>query len=71
VREAHTKCAEWIENDQDIKLLEYLEQNDDLLVCDVVDSNGKTLLHECTFNDSSKCLKALLGVSRDQNLTPL
>jgi len=42
----------------------------ELLVCDIVDSNGKTLLHECTFNDSSKCLKALLAHAKSQNLNP-
>ena len=38
----------------------YLKKNPDLSVGEIIDSNGKTLLHECTFNDSVKCLKALL-----------
>lgn len=60
LREAHSKCAEWIENDNDVELMAYLSLNPDLLVCDIVDPNGKTLLHECTFNDSTKCTKSLM-----------
>jgi len=37
-------------------MLAYLRINSDLMINDIVDTNGKTLLHESTFNDSVKCL---------------
>lgn len=38
-------------------------------VFDIVDSQGKTLLHECTFNDATKCTKALISIVRDKTET--
>ena len=70
LREAFSKCAEWIENDNDVDLMVYLSENSDLIVNDIVDPNGKTLLHECTFNDSSKCTKAILAHARAQQIFP-
>ena len=70
LREAHQQCAQWIETDNDIDFITYLRKNPALLVTDIVDSNGKTLVHECTFNDSVKCLKALLAYSQEQVQTP-
>jgi len=69
LREAHQKCAEWIENDKDLDLLKYLQDNADLSLFDIIDPDGKTLLHECTFNDSSKCTKALILLARDTTQT--
>ena len=69
MREAHTKCAEWIEQDKELELLDYLNSNSDVQVFDIVDPDGKTLLHECTFNDSTKCTKALISLARDQTTT--
>ena len=60
IREAHERCVTHIENDNNLELTNYLTTNADLPVNEIVDQNGKTLLHECTFNDSLKCLKALL-----------
>ena len=56
LRQVHGECARLIESDNSTGLKAYMSRNHDLLVCDVIDSNGKTLLHECTFNDSFKCL---------------
>ena len=69
LREAHKSCAEFIENDSELELLDYLKANSDLSVFDIVDPDGKTLLHECTFNDSTKCTKALISLARDQTTT--
>jgi len=38
----------------------------DVLVSDIQDSNGKTLLHECTMADSFMCLKALIRLVKVQ-----
>jgi len=70
LREAHSKCAEWIENDNDVELMTFLSGNSDLMVSEIVDPNGKTLLHECTFNDSAKCTKAVLLHARSQKIVP-
>ena len=63
IREAHERCVTHIENDNNTELLKYLTTNADLPVNEIVDQNGKTLIHECTFNDSLKCLKALLTLA--------
>ena len=60
MREAQQICAGHIGRNSSDELLAYLQQNTDLPVHEVVDSNGKTLMHECTFNDSTRCLKVLL-----------
>ena len=31
----------------------------------MIDAEGKTLLHQCTVNDSTKCAKALISLARD------
>lgn len=55
--------------DNHVDFLTYLKLNSDpesILVSEVQDANGKTLLHECTFHDSFKCLKALLNLASNQ-----
>ena len=52
VREIHNECARHIENDNHVALKAFLDKHPDVFVNDIIDSNGKTLLHECTFNDS-------------------
>ena len=69
-RELHLKCTNLIENDDETELMRCLQDNQDVLVSDIIDTNGKTLLHECTFNDSFKCLKVVLEVGRGQLTTP-
>ena len=59
-----------IEKDSDIELVTYLNTNKALIVSEIVDQNGKTLLHECTFNDSMKCLKALISLGNEQLANP-
>ena len=66
LREAHARCAEFIEHDKELEMLEYLRDNSDLSIFDIVDADGKTLLHECTFNDASKCVKALISLANDK-----
>ena len=65
-REMHLHCAKLIENDSVSSLIAYLKHPNqaDILISDVQDSNGKTLLHECTFGDSFMCLKALLKLAK-------
>ena len=46
--------------------MQYLQENSDLSVFDICDTEGKTLLHECTFNDATKCTKALMSIARDR-----
>ena len=60
LREAQQICVAHIERNQADEMLAYLKKNSDLVVNEIVDTNGKTLLHECTFNNSVKCLKLLL-----------
>ena len=66
MRDAHTKCGEMIEHDKELDLLHFLQQNSDIKVWDIVDPDGKTLLHECTFNDATKCTKAIISLAKDQ-----
>ena len=51
-------------------MLAYLKKNSDLVVNEIVDTNGKTLLHECTFNNSVKCLNLLLQYASTQLTQP-
>jgi len=44
----------------------YLTKHSDVFICDITDTNGKTLLHECTFNDSLKCLEVVLDLAKSQ-----
>lgn len=37
-----------------------------MLVSDITDTNGKTLLHECTFNDNLKALTLLIEHGKSQ-----
>ena len=66
VREIHNECARHIENDNHVALKAFLDKHPDVFVNDIIDSNGKTLLHECTFNDSYKCLKLVIDYGRAQ-----
>ena len=56
LREAQLACVGYIERRSDDQMLDYLKSNSDLMVSDITDTNGKTLLHECTFNDNFKAL---------------
>ena len=48
------------------QLKTYLSLHSDMLVSEIIDSNGKTLLHECTFNDSFNCLQLILELGKSQ-----
>ena len=67
MREAQQICAGYIGRNSSDELFSYLQGNTDLPINEITDSNGKTLLHECTFNDSTRCLKVLL--EHAQNVT--
>lgn len=64
VRKVHSECARLIENDNSNALKAFLDKNPDVFVCEILDTNGKTLLHECTFSDSFKCLEVILQVAK-------
>ena len=64
LREAHQRCVQLIETDNDIELEKYLKNNLDLPIIEIIDSNGRTLLHESTFADGGKCTEALLGLAK-------
>jgi len=66
VREVHSECVRLIENDNFEALKAFLGKHPDVYVCDIIDTNGKTLLHECTFNDSLKCLEAVFELAKTQ-----
>ena len=66
IREVHSECSRLIEDDKNGALRAYLSKHPDVLICDIVDTNGKTLLHECTFNDSLQCLKVVFDLARAQ-----
>lgn len=66
IREVHSECSRLIEDDKSGALRAYLAKHPDVLICDIVDTNGKTLLHECTFNDSLQCLKVVFEMASAQ-----
>lgn len=72
LRQAYLNCTQqFIENnDNDVGLLQFLQEHaQDLSVLDMLGSNGKTLLHECTFHDSPKCAKAIMNLAKYQTQT--
>ena len=71
LRDASLQCFDFIENENLSGLMSYLTETcPEIKVNEINDQNGKTLLHECTFQDTYQILKSLLEYGKSQGLKP-
>ena len=48
----------------------YLRASPEILITDIIDQNGKTLLHEGAFQDNYSIVKCLVWYAKSQELSP-
>lgn len=63
------KASEFIENQNALELRKLLEANPDVAVSELIDPQGKSLLHEATFNECENSVRVLLDIG-NRTLTP-
>lgn len=59
-RDVSIKCFEFIEEDKEQELIKCLTDHPLVNIHEIVDHIGKTLLHEATFQDTTKILRLLI-----------
>ena len=69
LKDAQLQCFEFIENDNMEGLMKYLGARFELMVNEILDTNGKTLLHESAFQDNFKIMQALILYAKAQKLS--
>lgn len=70
VKDLSLKASDLIENQNALELRKLLEANSaEVAVSELIDPQGKTLLHEATFNECENSVRVLLDIGQT-TLTP-